>query len=328
MQRFLPPILFIAALFVMVELSVRIYLYGPAAISPMRMDSYTQILDSGMVQAAEDPAINYELKPNLDTWYKGIKFVTNSAGLRGPEVAPDKKANVKRIAVLGASWTMGSGVAAEDIYHAQLGELLNTDGDTRYEVLNFGLDQYSLGQIVATLEQKVPAYDPDLVIIALTYFTPTILWDDPPVPYQVIPTRHPFFDSHALRLLDYRLGTYWFSDDDSRRPTASGKDGSIGEQLDKAFRIMERYSLDSGVPVAVVKMSYQLGWGQRSDVIGARIQPYSDSLNYFVVGGPWAREYGHEKLRVSRWDSHPNAFTHGLIAEAMLEQLKEAQLVD
>ncbi len=328
MKRLLPPVLFAGILLLMTELSFRIYLYGPASIYPARMDSFTQIHDSGLVEAAEDPAIYYELKPNLDTWYKGARFKTNSAGLRGPEINKEKPAGVKRVAVLGASWSMGSGIEAEEIWHAQLAERLNADSEVEYEFINFAIDQYSVGEIVATLEKKVPAYNPDMVIIALTYYTPTVLWNDPPVPYAVQPQRHPFYDLHTLRVIDHRLGTGWFSDEHSRRMTVAGGDGEIATQLNKALGRLAAFADNTGTPVLVIKLAYQKGWGQNGDLIGTRIQPYAEQLIYFDLAEK-VRAYGYEpsQLRISVWDSHPNSLGHSLIAESLQESLEAAQLI-
>ena len=191
-------ITFSLAVLVTTELSVRVWMYGPLALLPWHMDSFTQIHDSGMLQRASIPEQNYELRANLDVLFKGKPFKTNSAGMRDKEYPQSKPAGIFRVAVLGSSWTMGSGVAHEDIWLSQLEEMLNQNGKTpHYEFLNFGVDQYGLGELAATIEHKVPAYQPDLVIVALTYYTPTVLWEEPPPPYEAPPKRHPFFDVHA-----------------------------------------------------------------------------------------------------------------------------------
>ncbi|MGI9291414.1 MAG: hypothetical protein ACR2QG_09105, partial [Gammaproteobacteria bacterium] len=254
--------IFILTLLLLTEISFRVWLYGPASLNPAHMNSFTQIHDSGLVQPAENPAIGYELQPNLDRLYKGTSFLTNSAGLRDQEYSPLKPRNTFRVAVLGSSWTMGSGVEAEQIWHSQLENILNEGSSTtKFELLNFGVDQYGVGEIIATIKDKALAYDPDLIIVALTHYTPTILWSVPPEPYEVRPTRNPFFDLHSLRMLDNALGLGWFKDENSRRKTINKTDLSQ-KQMTKAYRELARIASRTGKPVVVIKLAYQRGWGK------------------------------------------------------------------
>ena len=317
-------VIFVLALLVMTELTFRVYLYGLASLSPARMDSYTQINDSGLVQRASDPAINYELKPNLDTWYKGAQFKTNSAGLRGGKHALEKPAGIKRVAVLGSSWTMGSGVEEDDIWHAQLETALNSHKDqTQYEFINFAVDQYNVGEIVATLEKKVPAYNPDMVVIALTYFTPKIAWEDPPQIYEIKPKRHPFFDLHALRVLDYNLRTGWFTDADNHRKLLPVGAPGFRQQLEKAIKRMDTFVTETGIPVIIVRMAFQKGWGKKKqDLAGELIDLSGTNLTYFnLTDKIRALGYKPSQLKISVWDSHPNRLGHQLIADTLHEEL-------
>ena len=323
-MRLIRIILFLLAIVVMTELSFRVYLYGPASLNPVRMDSYTQIHDSGLVQAASDPAINYELKPNLNGWYKGARFRTNSAGLRGVEHATEKPAGIQRIAVLGSSWTMGSGVEENEIWLAQLEKKINSGkAQISHEFINFAVDQYNLGEIVATLEQKVPAYDPDLIVIALTYYTPTVLWEDPPPIYEVKPKRHPFFDLHSLRVLDYKLGTGWFKDTGGRRRSISAEDAGFSQQVPKAIKRMDSFTSDTGIPVIIVRLAYQKSWDKKKqDLISKLIESSETDLTYIsLTDGIQTLGYKPAQLRISVWDSHPNPLCHQLIADTLHEEL-------
>ena len=126
-MRIIRPIVFIVLLGLAVELSFRIFMYGPASLNPVVMNSMTQIHDSGFLKKADVPEVRYELRPNIDTIYKGIAFKTNSAGLRDDEYTLEKPTGTFRIVVLGSSWTMGSGVANADTWHSQLEAKLNAE---------------------------------------------------------------------------------------------------------------------------------------------------------------------------------------------------------
>jgi hypothetical protein len=321
--------LFVLAVLLLTELSFRVYLYGPASLIPARMDSYTQIHNSGLVQRAADPAINYELKPNLNTWYKGARFRTSSMGLRGDEHTLEKPVGLSRVAVLGSSWTMGSGVEQTDIWHAQLETIINSDAEkAHHEFLNFGVDQYNVGEIVATLEQKTLAYNPDLILIALTYYTPTIFWEDTPSEYEVKPKRHPFFDLHSLKVLDHRLGTGWFNDESSRR-TSAPEGHDFRRQLTQAIQRMEDFAINTGIPVIIVRLAYQRSWDKnKNDVIATLIESSGKNLTYInLTDSIRAFGYNPGQLRVSVWDSHPNILGHELIAITLYEELINRNLI-
>jgi hypothetical protein len=319
-MRAITLLLFVLAVLVATELSFRIYIYGPGALNPWRMDSFNQVHHSGLVQASTIPEIGYELKPGVDDWYKGARFKTNSFGMRDAEYTLAKPPKTFRIAVLGSSWTMGSGVPIEAVWHTQLEDMLNQRGDGwHYELLNFGVEQYGLGEIVATLEKKVPAFAPDLVLMSMTYFTSTVLWHDPPVPYKVRPRRHPFVDVHTLRVIDYRLKLGIFPPDDGLSDLADPDD--IFAQLQKAANRLTAFEKRYHVPIAIVELAYSRPWTQVTFT-----SPLDSSPDLHVLD---VRQrllnsgYKPEQLRVSIWDSHPNALAHSLIAHAVYDTMEQ-----
>lgn len=326
-MRFLAPVLFILALLLAVELSFRVYLYGPSALNPVKMNSFNQIHHSGLVRASAVPEIGYELLPDQDVWYKGTRFRTNSAGLRDREYSLEKPADTFRVVVVGSSWTMGSGVEIEDVWHSQLEERLNAEaGSTRVEIINFGVDQYGLGEIIATLEHKALAYDPDLVVFVVTQFTPTLLWPEEPEPYRAIDRRHPFFDIHALRVLDHRFEFGLFDHTEGMRAQARGEDahrrqaGRAAERLIALARTMEP-------PMIIVRIAYMRGW-KKGEKPGESVFATLPGIDYAdTTERVRSTGYPPSALRISVWDSHPNARAHGLIADAVYQVLSERGLL-
>jgi hypothetical protein len=323
-MRVLPSLLLVLAVLVATELSFRVYAYGPGALNPWRMNSFNQIHHSGLVQPAAIPEIGYELKPGVDAWYKGTRFRTNSFGMRDAEYTREKPAKTFRIAVLGSSWTMGAGVPVEAIWHSQLEEMLNQRNDGwRYELLNFGVEQYGFGEIVATLENKVPEFAPDLILMSVTYFTPTVLWQDPPKPYKLRPRRNPFFDIHTLRVIDDRLKLGLFPPDDGKSELADPN--NIPAQSQKLAAHLEAFRERYHVPVAIIKLAYSAAWyskSQASPLERSRHLHLLDVRSEVVSSG-----YKPAQLRVSNWDSHPNPLAHRLIANAAYAALEKESLL-
>jgi hypothetical protein len=93
-----------------------------------------------MVRPAADPEIVWELKPGLRTWHKLARFETNAEGLRDRARSVAKPPGTFRVAVVGDSFTMGSGVALAETYHARLERTLNaTRPERRWELADFGV---------------------------------------------------------------------------------------------------------------------------------------------------------------------------------------------
>lgn len=326
-MRILKPILFVVLLLLAVELTFRVYLYGPAAMDPRRMDSFNQIHHSGLVRPAADPEVYFELKPNLDDWYKGVRFVTNTAGMRDDEHPQTKPAGTYRIAVVGSSWTMGSGVELEDIWHQQLEAQLNAEGELNYELLNFGVDQYGFREIVATLEQKALAFQPDMILFAVTHYTPAVLWPDVAEPYRETARRHPFFDCHTLRVIDFRLGLGLYAADDTTRLRVTD-DKQAEQQIGRTVSRLRAIERNYGIPVVIVKLGYTKAWDRKAKETATRGLAAYPEFDYLdIADRVIARGVAPEQLRVSVWDTHPNAYAHGLIADAIRAELNERQLL-
>ncbi len=87
-------------------------------------------------------------------------FQTNSRGLRDKEYKLDKTEGIKRIVVLGDSFTWGYGVNNNEIYTERLESILpNT------EVINLGVTAYQLRQEITYFKREGIKYHPDIVIV-------------------------------------------------------------------------------------------------------------------------------------------------------------------
>jgi lysophospholipase L1-like esterase len=108
---------------------------------------------------------DYELVPGSSGFGKEGEFISiNSWGMRDYEVTKDKSPGVKRIAVIGDSFTFGMGVGLGDTYVKQLERILRGQG-MPVEVLNFGVSGYGMWQYRIVLEQRVLGFNPDLIVV-------------------------------------------------------------------------------------------------------------------------------------------------------------------
>ncbi len=93
-----------------------------------------------------------------------VAFRYNRLRLRGPEIQPPRD-GVRRIAVLGDSFTEGQGVKEDDTYPRVLERLLNAGGG-RWEVLNCGRRASDFPELLAEFE-GVLQLDPEIVVYGM-----------------------------------------------------------------------------------------------------------------------------------------------------------------
>lgn len=97
----------------------------------------------------------------------GVPATVNNLGLRGPDVAEEKPTGMRRILLLGDSFTFGVGVRDEDTFARRLESDLNRDAPSgeQFEVINAGVQGYNTRDEVLYLEREWLKLDPDLVVI-------------------------------------------------------------------------------------------------------------------------------------------------------------------
>jgi hypothetical protein len=310
---------FLFATFIVLELSLRVYLFGSAGLSPAKVGSFSLIFYSGLVQPADNLEIWYELKPNQSKLFRGVPFQTNSQGLADDEYELEKPPNTIRVAVVGSSWTMGSGVELEDVFHSVLEREFNSSASvTRYEFINFGVENYGLQEIIATLRYKVLRYDPDLILFEMTESTPVFRWADHKTPFVPLLPRNRAWDSMIkLRLagllgLPSRDAVKLQGYVDVVGPT---EHGLISRQVARALSDLGEISRTNNIPVVAAWLRITPGdenklgpvflqRAEESGVTGVVID-----MDKFLQPGE-----SRQKLLVSRAEPHPNAYGHELIA--------------
>jgi D-alanyl-lipoteichoic acid acyltransferase DltB (MBOAT superfamily) len=109
--------------------------------------------------------VSFELVPSHEGRFKGATFRTDRWGLYDKEYDKTPPPGCQRIAVLGASHAMGTGVERENTFEAVLEARLNREHPERcYEILNFGVHGYGALQQLAVLQTKVLEFQPNTIL--------------------------------------------------------------------------------------------------------------------------------------------------------------------
>ena len=120
-------------------------------------------INRGTVRRRATPRLLFDLRPGAGVRAE-VDYRINRFGMRNPEVAEEKPAGARRIAVLGDSIAFGYWVADEQAFPRQLEAMLG--GPSRVEVLDFGVPGYNLEQEIETLRVKALRFAPDVVVVA------------------------------------------------------------------------------------------------------------------------------------------------------------------
>lgn len=158
----------VAACLLLLEAGFRLHYFGVEALLHPVAYNPVGFLRTGFVEVDPDPAVAWRIRPSATGVFKGARFSSNEHGLRSPPVGKEKPPGEYRIAVLGASVTMGSGVDDEEVYARRLQALLDRDYPGRFRVINFAVGGYELNQIIAAYERVVKPFSPDIVLLPMT----------------------------------------------------------------------------------------------------------------------------------------------------------------
>jgi hypothetical protein len=239
--------------------------------------------------------------PNAEFIFKNAKMSTNQWGMRDKHYELRKPKNTIRIALLGASHVIGTGVNDGETFEAILEERLNREfgGKSRIEILNFAYNGRTVIRQVALLEEKVFAFQPDIV------FYVGHKNDDRRV--STSRTNVPYAELRSI-IKQADINKDWESETMKRRVYPFGND-----ILNWAYQRFVKSCLQQGVlPVYIfLPMTYERLKENDThlDISMAKSAGFS-ILNLREV----YNKHDPETLYVAKWDKHPNAKAHGIIA--------------
>jgi hypothetical protein len=274
-----------------------------------------------------------ELKPNASIVFMDQAFTTNSWGMRDRERTLSKSSGVYRIALLGPSHVMGSGVSDDTTFARFLEDWLNRSrsSEIRYEVLNFGVAGYALTQQLAILEDRVLKFGPDAV-----FFTDSPRLAAPTVQHLLgAVARHRSIPSHGLQTLMQETGVTALGNEgismlfDAGRATLENlgiktrmpwaeADQRLRRSADRAIRLTLEQMCDVVREHGAVPVFVALDNVTEPPQLPVRVLDDAAAVGMLVFNllDLWQ---GHDAsaLRIASWDNHPNAAGNRLVAERL-----------
>jgi hypothetical protein len=305
------------------------YYEGVAALAPMDLnlgslyraqpDDWLTLEEMGGLRDTGDYRVS-ELRPSLDIAYKRARFTTNRHGMRDREYDLEKPPGVRRIALLGSSIELGTGVGNDETYEAVLEQRLadarEGPGAPRHEVLNFASEYSDALRNLQLLEERVLGFAPDVVL------------------YVAHETEVDMLLHHAERALARGARPPWSWVAEAF--AAAGVDGSEG-----TFRFRRRLGPRQGL--ALLARGYR-EFARRCEERGA-LPVWAFLPNIPTHPGERAVDPLFEAARaagfrvvdlrgvyqgrtrsavaVAPWDAHPSPLGHRLVGELLQQRLRE-----
>ena len=326
LRLLLQALIFILAIVATLEICLRFVYFGTDAFNVRAINSHTLLIDSDLVQPSEYLDIYYELKPGLESVFRNKAFVTNSHGLADKEYSLKKPANVFRIAVVGSSWSMATGVEVDNTYQSLLEEKLQRElqgklSDMTVEIINFAVEYYGFREIIGTVKHKALAYNPDMIIFASTAITPAILWDEQHTEFTKTETTPPFWQSYLFSSTMNLIGKDGYKK--SRRKMVDPVRGAYSRQIRHSIDELASLTYEKNIAVAVLWLTYD----KTDETMVQVASKHAKSKDFFFTHINLIEEAKNknisETILYNRNDNHPNEIGHKLIADKLYRELWE-----
>jgi lysophospholipase L1-like esterase len=257
-----------------------------------------------------------------------VPYQTNTDGFRDPERGA-RRPGVPRVLVLGDSFTFGWGVLDEQPYPQRTEKLLRAQG-LEVEVINAGIPGYNTEQEAVLLDELMPRYQPDQVVLGY-----------------VVNDAEPQANAPQPPTITYRYVRSW-SWEDARELVARHLAGQLDWQSPNKLVTSVRY-LDGFQPASPKWRESKAALGRIAHTCraaGAQLlvmmlpdttEPFDTSYPYRIIHREvmaWSRELGvpavdlletfggrnHVEYMVPD-DGHPNARAHDSIAVELANRI-------
>lgn len=303
----------------LLEQTIRFYLFGTDSLSYHKMKSVGSMGYTGYLQKSDYPDVVYEFKPQIDSHFKLADFRTNSKGLRDKEHSLEKPDNTYRVAVIGGSFTVPAGVEIDEAFHSLLEDRFNKENpDFNYEFINFGVSGYRINNKIATLEHKALNYKPDLILFILdgSQFT-----EDEDKEFKSKPPKNQFFQSFTYKLISKNK----LFKKDNRHKKFLDEHKSGLDQFNLNLQELSKISQKNSVPIYIVVLDHDYSHYKLSKDIKRLVE--NNNL-YYINTIPSFEGRDISEHVIYKIDIHPNNRANQIFADSIYSELKKQSLLE
>jgi hypothetical protein len=308
----------------LLEQGFRCWLFGWKAFDIEALRNNVPINNAGfMVQSPFDD-IYWALKPDLDISFKLARLTTNSHGMADHEYPLEKPANSYRIAVLGDSYSMSSGVDTDKSFHALLENWMNEQGNHPYEIINFAVGGFGLERYNATLEHLVPEWKPDAILLGYCGFNDHQAL--PPKTNSSVPAFNPrringFWMSYVNEYIRMKQNEKTAMQDTSGAVLGEEHLTFIDHQLGNMRTLADRIKPD--MPIVLAYLDNRAHSEQDLQNIEAIAKKHNIR---FVDTSRQFKETNIDDYSIHMLDSHPDSRAQTMFAKTLFYAIQQKQL--
>jgi hypothetical protein len=294
-------------------------LEDPTRSNPFQRRIYMQGKPgSEQITIPDNTILQRRLRPNTTLAQNGYTITINRWGMRDKDYALEKTPRTFRIALLGGSYEMGTGVGDGQNYESLLEEMLNNSDSTlkayqHIEILNFAVPGYHALQHAWQAKHEIWCFQPDMVIYVahsedprrLNGFFASLVSNGVPLHY------------HFLEEIKEQSGAAQTqSRDEIRNRLLPYNDTLLGW----AYSEMAMQCIFHNTPIVWLYLpatADEVNTAERN-----RMQQQAKNLGFITV--VLENPYGNtprEALQIGNGDTHPNAKGHELIAKAVYAKI-------
>ncbi len=254
-----------------------------------------------------------EFKPNFRTVFKGDSLSTNQFGLRDKEYSPVKDSGTIRIALLGGSYEMGSGVSNNENFASLFENEINKYSKSKIEILNFGAGGYHLLQNVYVTLNKIKNIKPDY----LFYFAHTgevtrsvdnfvnVIEKGKPLSFNFLDSIYSSsgVNNHMCRL----------EKNNKIKPFGN-------EMVSWGYKTIADYCKQNNIFPVFIYLPANASLRKDKDKSFCFKESKNTGFEIIDLEGVYQGN-NPETIQLSIWDAHPNKKGHKVIADKLLEEI-------
>ncbi|MCE3278184.1 MAG: uncharacterized protein K0S44_375 [Bacteroidetes bacterium] len=279
---------------------------------PLKRQKNNSTLGEAYVRT--DDILTKIIKPNVKVKNENYLFESNTFGLRDKEYTLAKPDSVWRIALLGGSYEMGSGVSNAEVFENIVETRYNANTeDKNIEILNFANGGFYLVQHVELCRTKVFRFSPDIVL----YFAHSSEKDRMLICVASLIRQGKYLYYPFLEEIKAISGSKQSMSEDEIKLRLQ----PFADQLIKwsYMQIAEECKKNNAIPVWAYLPT--IGDPENNEEYES-ILSYAKSLQFVTLDlRKVYRKTDENAIRISEWNSHPNTRGHMLIADIFYQEL-------